>query len=141
MLQPLFKQAQDKFKIAVIEDDLSIYSLIEQAVQSSMTDVDFMKFTNAHDAIYDLWENGFVVHPKIDLLFLDIHLAGKTNGLDILEYCQYLPENVPVVLMSSEFTPEQVDTISKMRIKPVLLRKPFGPAEIISLARWGFRFH
>lgn len=130
---------ENKYKIAVIDDDIAIQSLIQLSVENTFDEVEMVKFGDAQQTIYELWEADPLSFPHIDLLFLDIHLENKTNGLDIMEYCQYIPKEMPIVLMSSSFSNEQLKQISRMSIDPILLIKPFGPTEIIGMAKWIFR--
>lgn len=125
-------------RIAVIEDDESIHGLIRSSLELALENVEFLKFRNAREAIYELWEKEALASPKVDLFFLDIFLDEKTNGIDVLEYCQFVPENVPIVIMSSNFDPENVGRISQMKTgsRPIFLQKPFAPLDVVHLTQW-----
>ena len=132
----------DKKRIAIIEDDDAIQSLIKTSLEMAFNnETEILRFKNAREAIFEIWEREITDNMEIDLLFLDIFLDDKTNGLDILEYCQFIPEDVTVVLMTSNFSEEQLDRILHLNIEPILLKKPFTPRDIVYLTEWCFRIH
>ncbi len=128
----------DRLKIAIIEDDVSIHDLIMGSIQMEFENVEGLKFSNSQDAIHELWQNHLTNAPHLDVLFLDIFLDNQTSGFDVLEYCQFIPQNIPVILMSSQFTSHQLEKVSKMKSPPILLRKPFKPTELLQLIKWVF---
>lgn len=140
MIQPLRHEqnAPQKARVAIIEDDRSIQNLIIGSLLLEIESIDAIKFSNARDAIHELWEKNMIGPPNIDALFIDIFLEDQTSGIDVLEYCQFIPKDIPIVLMSSQFTDEQLSVIAQFSTTPVLLRKPFGPEEIIQLTKWIF---
>lgn len=133
------ERSNEKYRIAIIDDDTSIQNLVQMSVRAALKDVELLKFGDARETIFELWESSPAHLEELDLLFLDIHLNNMTNGMDILEYSQYIPQNLPVILMSSTFSLEQLEAIEKMKVPPALLRKPFGPTEIIGMTKWIFQ--
>lgn len=140
--QNLTKQnSLEKKRVAIIEDDNAIQSLIKSSLEMAFNSTEILHFKNAREAIFEIWEREITDTKEIDLIFLDIFLDDKTNGLDILEYCQFIPDDVTVVLMSSNFSDEQMDRILKLNIEPILLKKPFTPRDVVYLTEWCFRIH
>jgi CheY-like chemotaxis protein len=150
MLQPISNlySTINSARIAIIEDDDSIQSLIDASVQLTIENTQVLKYSNAKDAIYNLWEkdkeesksrgpSDIVIDKSVlDLLFIDIFLDDKSSGFDVLEYCQNLTEKLPIVLMSSQFSKEQLEKIEKFNFEPILLQKPFEPQDIVLLTNW-----
>ncbi len=139
--QQLTTTVPEKLRIAIIEDDASVHDLILGSIQLEFENVEGLKFSNSQDAIHELWQNHMISPPHLDALFLDIFLDNQTSGIDVLEYCQFIPQSIPVILMSSQFTSQQLEKVSKMRTPPVLLRKPFKPAEVLQLIKWVFNLN
>jgi|GEM_PF-4732268 len=139
MLQTHFSTAEThSLNIVTIDDDPSIRELIENPLFDSLEEgARFRSYSNALEAIQDLWEGTSPKSAPIDILFLDIFLEGEGTGIDVLEYCQYQAQPMNIILMSSDFTERQLNRVAKMNLNPILLRKPFGPQEVVSLANWG----
>ncbi len=127
-----------KYRIAVIDDDATVQGLIQFFVEIVLGQVEILKFADARETIFELWEASPIGARPVDLVFLDIHLENRTSGLDILEYLQYVPTSIPVVMMSSSISREQMDFISRKRVKTTFLKKPFGLSEIMGVTRWSF---
>lgn len=132
------KSYRKPLNLAIIEDDDSIQHLISSSLQSTNNNLNIIKFKNGREAIHELWEKDLTTLAELDGLFLDIYLEDSTSGLDVLEYCQYLPKNVPIVLMSAHFNGDHLHSIGKLQRDPILMRKPFFPRDVVNLSNWLF---
>ncbi len=132
------KDFERPLNLAIVEDDESIQSLISSSLLSTIENVNIIKFKNGREAIYELWEKDSGLFSTLDGLFLDIYLEDNTSGLDILDYCQFVPSNIPIVLMSAYFNGEHLNSIAKLEKDPILMRKPFFPQDVINLSNWLF---
>ncbi len=136
--QHTIRSFADPINVAIVEDDNAIQNLIATSLLSTLDNVNIMKFKNGREAIHELWEKDLTQLAQLDGIFLDIYLEDKTSGLDILDYCQYLPKNIPIVLMSAYFNGEHLNSIAQLERDPILMRKPFFPQDIINLSQWVF---
>ena len=108
-------------RVVVIEDDVALQGLIRESMQQVSRSTDLSAFVSAEEAIHSLWQHGLNDEAPVDILFLDVFLQGEGSGLDVLEYVSYLPSDVTVVLMSSDFSATQLAEITKLATPPVLL--------------------
>lgn len=111
-------------KILVVEDDLLIQSVVEEALKDGGFEVDIA--SSAGEAIEKLDATG----GKYRALVTDINLGrGKVDGWEIARQARGLDPEFRVVYMSGE---SAEDWASKGVPNSIMLSKPFAPAQLVS---------
>jgi DNA-binding response OmpR family regulator len=111
-------------KILVVEDDLLIQSVVEEALKEGGFEIDIT--SSAREAIEKLEGTG----GKYRALVTDINLGrGKVDGWEIARQARELDPEFRVVYMSGE---SAEDWASKGVPNSIMLSKPFAPAQLVS---------
>jgi CheY-like chemotaxis protein len=105
--------------VLVVEDEF----LVRAAVSDELRSAGFMVF-EANDCAEAL--EVLAAHPEVDLLFTDIGLPGPRDGNYLLRVARAEYPRLKVIAATA---------YSAYRPVEGLLRKPYGPAEAVTLVR------
>lgn len=109
--------------ILVVEDDLLIQSLVEDA----LTDDGFeAAIASSGEEAMTLLNGG---NTKYRALVTDINLGGKIGGWDVARHGREIDPELPIVYM----TGDSADEWNSQGVpKSILLTKPFAPVQLVT---------
>lgn len=114
-------------KVFYIEDNVSNIELVEQILASERANITLISDRSGNDAVQKSIEN------KPDLILLDLNLP-ELHGSDIIKLLQENEEtkNIPVVVISADAMPQQLNRLLKGGAKKYLT-KPLDVIEFLSV--------
>ena len=111
--------------ILMVEDEALILEIMAETLEDAGYDV--MRAVDGLQAMALLDD-----HPsKFSALFSDYHLPGGLTGLDIARAARMRYPALPVVLATGR--PDVLDPTWQSTDGFVLLRKPYGPSQMVSV--------
>ncbi len=114
-------EAEARAQILLVEDDETLASLLARVLRTEGYNV-------------DLFDRADQLPPpaklaRYDVVLSDIHLAGDTNGLDVLKAVRQASDKIPVILMTAFADVEgAMNAVSKGAYD--YLAKPIEPSEL-----------
>lgn len=109
----------------IVEDE----DLIRTILAETLEDHGFTAVEAAcgDDALILLGQQGF------DLVVTDIQMPGTADGLAVGQFVSAKSTQTPVVYVTGR--PDSMQRLSHLGPKEALLRKPYGPDDILDLVR------
>jgi CheY-like chemotaxis protein len=87
-------------RILVVEDEVLLRSVVADELRESGCDV--TEVGCAEDALAYLEAGG-----QVDLVFSDVRLSGRANGVELARQLRQLDADLPIFLTSATATPEE----------------------------------
>jgi DNA-binding NtrC family response regulator len=110
-------------KVLVVEDDLSLKTVMTRIFSSVRPDFEITWVPSAESALAKLSQQSY------DLVFADVYLSGIMTGLDLWTYCYDRLPAMNFVLISNLGVNQFFDLVGRERIAPPFLPKPFYVGE------------
>lgn len=110
--------------ILVVEDEVLIRALLSDELRANGFKV--LEASSAEDAITVLDS------VRLDLLFIDVHLPGRTNGLDVARHAQASGMPVQIILASGKPETEAIPYLDELGL---FIRKPYLISRVLHLVR------
>ncbi|WP_292599176.1 response regulator [Mesotoga sp. UBA6090] len=106
--------------VYVVDDELNVRRIVKKAMENEDNEVH--TFVTAEEALEEIEKR------KPDLLFTDLSLPSM-NGIQFLNELKNRAYSIPVIVVSSDISPESMRSAFKAGIVD-FLTKPFTPQEI-----------
>ncbi len=106
--------------VYVVDDELNVRRIVKKAMENEDNEVH--TFVTAEEALEEIEKR------KPDLLFTDLSLPSM-NGIQFLNELKNRAYSIPVIIVSSDTSPESMRSAFKAGIVD-FLTKPFTPQEI-----------
>jgi CheY-like chemotaxis protein len=108
--------------ILVVEDDVLTRCLISDELRARGFKV--LEASSADDAI------AVLDRVRVDLLFVDIHLPGSRNGLDVARIVRERPAPAHIILTSGKAEASAIPDLDDLGL---FIRKPYLVSRVIDL--------
>jgi len=115
--------------VYVVDDELNVRRIVKKTMENEDNEVH--TFVTAEEALEEIEKR------KPDLLFTDISLPSM-NGIQFLKELKNRGYSIPVIVVSSDTSPESMRSAFKAGIVD-FLTKPFTPQEIRDAAELALR--
>jgi len=115
--------------VYVVDDELNVRRIVKKTMENENNEVH--TFVTAEEALEEIEKR------KPDLLFTDISLPSM-NGIQFLKELKNRGYSIPVIVVSSDTSPESMRSAFKAGIVD-FLTKPFTPQEIRDAAELALR--
>ncbi|AFK07137.1 response regulator [Mesotoga prima] len=115
--------------VYVVDDELNVRRIVKKTMENENNEVH--TFVTAEEALEEIEKR------KPDLLFTDISLPSM-NGIQFLKELKNRGYSIPVIVISSDTSPESMRSAFKAGIVD-FLTKPFTPQEIRDAAELALR--
>ena len=109
-----------KLKIAIVEDDLAMLSMLSDFL--ALQGHKILEFSHVDRLLEEL------VHD-IDLIISNLHMPGK-GGLDLLFEVKKRAPHIPVIVATA-FGAENLEKVAKEKGASGILRKPFRLSDLV----------
>ena len=113
-------------KVLVVDDDAGIRFFLTETLEQMGYEV---TTANKGEAALDLLRD-----TAFDLIFLDLNLGGKTDGLRVLEMAKWRWQNIAVIIFTAHGTMDSALTAIREGVEDYLL-KPATPAQVRDAAQ------
>jgi CheY-like chemotaxis protein len=110
-----------ELKIAVIDDDFVIHSLIKSIFEKTKSEVTAFSDGDEFLMAVDFWD--------FDLVFLDLHMP-KVNGFEVINALNRRNLQHPVIVLSANSQQDIVIRAMQMGVKSYIV-KPFKPENVL----------
>lgn len=118
--------SSELIKVLVVDDDAGIRFFLTETLEQMGYEV---TTANKGRAALDLLRD-----TAFDLVFLDLNLGGKTDGLRVLEMAKWRWQHIAVIILTAHGTMDSALTAIREGIEGYLL-KPATPAEVRDAAQ------
>jgi len=123
-MQPEGCTMSDQVLILVIEDEMLLQPLLEEALKDGGYDI---KLVSTGEEAMNLLDAG---EPKYRALVTDINLGhNRVDGWNVARHAREINPDVPIIYMTGD---SASDWPSKGVPNSILLAKPFAPAQLIT---------
>ncbi len=122
---------KDRTCILAVDDDLRTLDSLKLVLQDAYQ---VLTALNGEEALNTL------LKQNVDLVFLDIHMPGGMNGLEVLKRIKDSGENIQVVMVTATNTAKTAVEAMKLGAFDYIT-KPFNPEEILAVAQKSLEHH
>lgn len=124
------ESTKNQKSVYVVEDDLSLSTVIDRVLKSIDSHVVLDWATTAEEAIQTIEQaKRSGVQKPYDLIIADIFLDGPSNGVDFWRQCKESFPDIPIILTSAKKPGVLFDSEDELPDTPIFLQKPFSIKE------------
>jgi DNA-binding response OmpR family regulator len=117
-------------RVFVVEDDLSMSTLLDKALRQVDADAEIDWATSAEEAVFEMnAKTKAYGRLPYDLIIIDVFLEGESTGLEFYELCKNQYPDIPVLVTSALPVGKFLNLTGHHDQKMPFLQKPFSVRE------------
>jgi CheY-like chemotaxis protein len=115
-------------RILIVDDDAMILDLLQISIGCLLPECQVIAAVDGAAALAELQQQPF------DLILTDYDMPGM-NGLDLAQAAHKISTDIPIVLMTADYSGDEIKTRAGSADLAGFLAKPFGIRQLIDTLR------